>query len=83
MKNSRYITLLFVLSAISFGSSAAIEVRSAVGEKIGVISITGAETLDALTDKLSKKADEAGAKYFRITSAVGQNYLNGTAEIYR
>ncbi|MBC8954459.1 YdgH/BhsA/McbA-like domain containing protein [Xenorhabdus sp. PB62.4] len=83
MKTSRYITPLFLLSAISFGSSAASEVKSAVGEKIGVISVTGAETLDTLIDKLSKKASEAGAKHFRITSAVGKNHLNGTAEIYR
>ncbi|MBD2783879.1 DUF1471 domain-containing protein [Xenorhabdus sp. DI] len=83
MKTSKYIAVLFALTAISFGSSAATEVKSAVGEKVGIISVTDAETLDTLTDKLSQKAEEAGAKYFRIISVVGQNNLNGTAEIYR
>lgn len=83
MKSSKYLAILLALSTISFGSSAAIEVKSALEEKIGVVSVTGAETLDALADKLSKKADEAGAKYFRIISVFGQNHLNGVAEIYR
>ncbi|WP_340611709.1 multiple stress resistance protein BhsA [Xenorhabdus bharatensis] len=83
MKTSKYIIALLALSTISFGSMAAVEVKSATGEKIGIVSVTGAETLEALTDQLSKKADEAGAKYFRIIAASGQNHLNGTAEIYR
>ncbi|WP_426578053.1 multiple stress resistance protein BhsA [Xenorhabdus stockiae] len=83
MKTSKYIIALLALSTISFGSMAAVEVKSATGEKIGIVSVTGAETLEALTDQLSKKADEAGAKYFRIISASGPNHLSGTAEIYR
>ncbi|CDG19767.1 Multiple stress resistance protein BhsA [Xenorhabdus poinarii G6] len=83
MKSSKCIIALLALSAISFGSLAATEVKSPVGEKVGVISVTGAETLDTLTEQLSQKANESGAKYFRITSAFGQNNLNGTAEIYR
>ncbi|HBT54759.1 MAG TPA: hypothetical protein DEA84_14685, partial [Erwinia persicina] len=44
---------------------------------------SGASNLSALESKLSAKADQAGAKSFRITSAVGDNKLNGTAVIYQ
>ncbi|MDR0217677.1 MAG: DUF1471 domain-containing protein [Enterobacteriaceae bacterium] len=83
MKVSKYIAVLFFLNIVSFNSLAATEVKSATGEKMGVISVTGSGTLDSLTDQLSKKADKAGAKYFRIVSVFGQNHLNGVAEIYR
>ncbi|MBD2791323.1 DUF1471 domain-containing protein [Xenorhabdus sp. 42] len=83
MKAIKNIMAVLALGAVSFGSFAATEVQVAQGEKIGVVSVAGTETLDALTKELSKKADEAGAKYFRIISASGQNQLNGTAEIYK
>ncbi|BET98379.1 multiple stress resistance protein BhsA [Xenorhabdus taiwanensis] len=83
MKNIKTIIAILALNAVSFGSFAATEVQVAKGEKIGVVSVSGAETLDSLTAILSKKADEAGATYFRIVSAHGQNQLNGVAEIYK
>ncbi|CAM3716564.1 multiple stress resistance protein BhsA [Xenorhabdus thuongxuanensis] len=83
MKNVKTIISILALSAVSFGSFAATEVQVAKGEKIGVVSVSGAETLDSLTAELSKKADEAGATYFRVVSANGQNQLNGVAEIYK
>ncbi|WP_338883592.1 MULTISPECIES: multiple stress resistance protein BhsA [Xenorhabdus] len=83
MKNVKNIVAIFALSAVSFGSFAATEVQVAKGEKIGVVSVSGAATLDSLTEELSKKADEAGASYFRVVSANGQNQLTGVAEIYK
>ncbi|CDG16199.1 multiple stress resistance protein BhsA [Xenorhabdus doucetiae] len=83
MKNVKNIGAILALCAVSFGSFAATEVQVAKGEKVGVVSVSGAETLDSLTTELSKKADEVGATYFRIISANGQNQLNGVAEIYK
>ncbi|CDH21529.1 conserved hypothetical protein; putative exported protein [Xenorhabdus bovienii str. kraussei Quebec] len=83
MKSVKHIVAILALSAISFGSIAATEVQYANGEKVGVVSVTGAETLDSLTAELSKKADKAGASYFRVISANGQNKLSGVAEIYK
>ncbi|MBC8944784.1 MULTISPECIES: multiple stress resistance protein BhsA [Xenorhabdus] len=83
MRNAKFIAAVLTLCTVSFGSFAAIEVRNATGEKIGVVSVTGAETLDNLTEELSKKADKAGAAYFRIISATGHDKLHGVAEIYK
>ncbi|PHM62149.1 multiple stress resistance protein BhsA [Xenorhabdus ishibashii] len=83
MKNVKNIVAVLALSALSFGSFAATEVQDAKGEKIGFVSVSGAETLDSLTTELSKKADEYGATYFRVVFANGQNQLNGVAEIYK
>ncbi|MDC9606338.1 YdgH/BhsA/McbA-like domain containing protein [Xenorhabdus griffiniae] len=83
MKNVKNIIAILALSAVSFGTFAATEVQVAKGEKIGVVSASGAATLDSLTAELSKKADESGATYFRIVSANGQNQLTGIAEIYK
>ena len=40
-------------------------------------------TLEALEEQLAQKADEMGAKSFRITSVTGPNTLHGTAVIYK
>ncbi|AOM41505.1 multiple stress resistance protein BhsA [Xenorhabdus hominickii] len=83
MKNAKNIVAILALCTVSFGSFAATEVKAAKENKVGVVSVTGEATLDSLTDALSKKADEAGAKYFRVISATGHNNLNGVAEIYK
>ncbi|MBI6549342.1 multiple stress resistance protein BhsA [Xenorhabdus lircayensis] len=83
MKVVKNIVAILALGAISFGSLAATEVKDTKGDKIGVVSVTGAATLDSLTEELSKKADKAGAAYFRVIFANGQNKLNGVAEIYK
>ncbi|MBS9441995.1 multiple stress resistance protein BhsA [Photorhabdus heterorhabditis] len=82
MKNVKYIAAVLTLSAISFGSMAATEVQSSSSPKVGVVSVTGADTLESLSAELSKKADKAGASSFRIISASGKNQLSGVAEIY-
>ncbi|MDX7990225.1 DUF1471 domain-containing protein [Xenorhabdus sp. Reich] len=83
MKAVKNILAILALGAVSFGSMAATEVQVAKGDKIGVVSVTGAATLDNLTEELSKKADKEGAAYFRVVSAYGQNQLGGVAEIYK
>ena len=40
-------------------------------------------TLEALEEQLAQKADEMGAKSFRIPSVTGPNTLHGTAVIYK
>ncbi|TNH43916.1 multiple stress resistance protein BhsA [Photorhabdus luminescens] len=82
MKNVKYIAVALALSAISFGSMAAKEVQTSLSPKVGVVSVTGADTLETLSAELSKKADKAGASSFRIISAGGKNQLSGVAEIY-
>ncbi|PQQ31270.1 hypothetical protein C6H64_06560 [Photorhabdus luminescens] len=82
MKNVKYIAVALALSAISFGSMAATEVQTSSSQKVGVVSVTGVDTLEALSAELSKKADKAGASSFRIISAGGKNQLSGVAEIY-
>ncbi|OON39359.1 hypothetical protein BTJ39_13845 [Izhakiella australiensis] len=52
-------------------------------QSIGVVSANGVNNLDSLQAQLSAKADEAGAKSFRITSTTGNNKLHGTAEIFQ
>ncbi|WP_107388568.1 DUF1471 domain-containing protein, partial [Staphylococcus aureus] len=50
---------------------------------VGVVSVSDVDTLADVTAALSKKADEAGATSFRITSAGGENLMGGTAELYK
>lgn len=52
-------------------------------EKIGVVSVSNALTLDELSNALSRKADEQGATSFKILSTTGNNKLHGVAEIYK
>ncbi|MEP9951284.1 DUF1471 domain-containing protein [Klebsiella sp. GG_Kp154] len=74
-----------VMGFISVSSaSAAQEINHADGkEKIGVVSASNAYTLDELSDALSRKADEQGARSFKILSTTGNNRLHGVAEIYK
>ncbi|MCF8586142.1 multiple stress resistance protein BhsA, partial [Enterobacter asburiae] len=39
--------------------------------------------LGSLEDQLAQKAQEMGAKSYRITSVTGPNTLHGTAVIYK
>lgn len=50
-------------------------------EKISVVSVSNAYTLDDLSNALSRKADEQGATSFKILSTTGNNRLHGVAEI--
>jgi len=81
-------TLLITTLVMGFisvnAASAAQEINHADGkEKIGVVSVSNAYTLDELSDVLSRKADEQGATSFKILSTTGDNRLHGVAEIYK
>ncbi len=86
MKTTKLTIAALILSTLSFGAFAAQEISSASapqGEKIGVVSASGAYTLSELESELAAKADAAGASSFKITSASGYNLMHGTAEIYK
>ncbi|EKI8921734.1 TPA: multiple stress resistance protein BhsA, partial [Escherichia coli] len=46
-------------------------------------SANAGTNLGSLEEQLAQKADEMGAKSFRITSVTGPNTLHGTAVIYK
>ncbi|ELY6344235.1 DUF1471 domain-containing protein [Cronobacter muytjensii] len=85
MKNVNMLFAVAILSSLSFASAAAVQVQStpAGQQKVGTISATAGTNLSSLEAELAQKADEAGAKSFRITSANGPNALHGTAVIYK
>ncbi|ELX8380373.1 DUF1471 domain-containing protein [Providencia vermicola] len=83
MKKSTLVAATLALSAISFGSMAAEEVQHSSQPAAGYVSVTGAVSVNDLTEKLAKKAEEAGASSFRVISAGGENSMNGVAAIYK
>lgn len=85
MKTIKSLLAVAVLSSLSFASIAAVEVQStpADQQKVGVISANAGTNLSSLQSELAQKADEMGAKSFRITSVTGPNTLHGTAVIYK
>ncbi|CFQ55275.1 multiple stress resistance protein BhsA [Yersinia aleksiciae] len=86
MKNIKYIVPALALTFASFASVAATQIQHTPStglNEIGVISVSSAGTLTDLENALAKKADDAGATSFLITSATGNNKLHGTAVIYR
>lgn len=52
-------------------------------QQIGVVSASGAYSLDGLTNKLADKAEAEGATSMKIIAAGGENKLYGVAEIYK
>ncbi|MCK6872504.1 multiple stress resistance protein BhsA [Enterobacter roggenkampii] len=74
-----------VLSSLSFASFAAVQVQSTPVDqhKVGTISASAGTNLGSLEDQLAQKAQEMGAKSYRITSVTGPNTLHGTAVIYK
>ncbi|ORM71774.1 YdgH/BhsA/McbA-like domain containing protein [Pantoea rwandensis] len=52
-------------------------------QKMGVVSASGAYSLDSLTDKLSAEAKAEGATSIKIVAAGGENKMYGVAEIYK
>ncbi len=81
MKNVKTLIAAAILSSMSFASFAAVEVQSTPeGQHI---SANAGTNLGSLEEQLAQKADEMGAKSFRITSVTGPNTLHGTAVIYK
>lgn len=85
MKTIKTTLAALLLTTLTFGAYAADLVTSAPSNQqpVGTISVQGGTNLTSLESQLSAKADEAGAKSFRITSTSGQNKLHGTAVIYQ
>ncbi|HDN7148631.1 TPA: DUF1471 domain-containing protein [Salmonella enterica subsp. enterica serovar Birkenhead] len=92
MKNVKTLIAAAVLSSLSFASFAAVEVQATpegqqkfgtISANGGTISANGGTNLGSLEDQLAQKAQEMGAKSFRITSVTGPNTLHGTAVIYK
>ncbi|GEM_PF-17376 len=85
MKNVKNVIAAAVLSSLSFASFAAVQVQSTPVDqhKAGVISADAGTNLSSLEAQLAQKADEMGAKSYRITSVSGPNTLHGTAVIYK
>lgn len=88
--NVKLITAI-VLLGMSTGVYAAKEIRHSemanMAKMSGTISVDIRNgTLDEANQALSKKADEKGAKYYRVTS-IGMNGMgsdvSATAEIYK
>ena len=79
MKNVKTLIAAAILSSMSFASFAAVEGQ----QKVGTISANAGTNLGSLEEQLAQKADEMGAKSFRITSVTGPNTLHGTAVIYK
>lgn len=85
MKNVKTLIAAAVLSSLSFASFAAVEVQSlqqTSRKSVPSLPLPGL-ALGSLEDQLAQKADEMGAKSFRITSVTGPNTLHGTAVIYK
>ncbi|WP_337013307.1 multiple stress resistance protein BhsA [Pantoea sp. AS142] len=85
MKNIKITLAAVALTTLAFGVSAADLVTSEPVDQqpVGTLSVLGGTNLTSVEARLSAKADEAGAKSFRITSTSGQNKLHGTAVIYQ
>lgn len=85
MKSIKLSLAALALSTLTFGAFAADQVSNDPinQQPVGTISVQGGSNLNSLEAQLNAKADEAGAKSFRITSTSGQNKLHGTAVIYQ
>ena len=82
------LTTLFaagILSSLSFASVAAVQVSEAPQnqQEIGIVGATTLSDLGTLEEKLGEKADRLGGSSFRVTSAVGNHLLHGTAIVYQ
>ncbi|KQN55446.1 DUF1471 domain-containing protein (plasmid) [Erwinia sp. E602] len=82
----KYSVAIMALTALfSLNTAFAVElVNDAAGKtKIGVVSASGAYSLDNLTRKLAVKAEREGAGSMKIIAAGGENKMQGVAEIYK
>ncbi|MCC3704884.1 peroxide/acid stress response protein YhcN [Rouxiella badensis] len=87
MKIITAIAALGLLSAVSFGSSAAQLVNNQQAENlqpIGTISVSGIDGVPSdIRQQLSQKADSAGASSYRVIEARNEGNYHATAEIYK
>ena len=87
MKVKTTIATLSILSALSFGVFAAQPVtqeQAATMQPTGMISVSGvAGAPSDIRQALSDKADEKGAKSYRVIEAHNEGAYHATAEIYQ
>lgn len=81
------LAMMGVLSALSFGASAAQSVTSEQAQamqSIGVISVSGLDASPSeINEQLSNKADAMGATAYRVTEAYMNGNYHETASIYK
>lgn len=77
------LSALLSLFTVNRAFSAQVITSDAGKVKMGVVSASGASTLDELVAQLSTQADKQGASSFKVLSATGNNKLHGVAEIYQ
>ncbi len=84
---SKLVTLftVVILSLLSCTSFAAVQVSEAPQnqQQMGIIGATALSDLGTLEEKLGEKAGRLGGTSFRVTSAVGNHLLHGTAIVYQ
>lgn len=87
MKIMTTIAALSLLSAVSFGASAAQLVSTQQAENLqpmGTISVSGVNGVPTdIRQELSDKADSKGAKSYRVIEAHNDGAYHATAEIYQ
>jgi len=87
MKIMTTIATLSLLSAVSFGASAAQLVSNQQAENLqpmGTISVSGVNGVPTdIRQELSDKADSKGAKSYRVIEAHNDGAYHATAEIYQ
>ncbi|MCC3720200.1 multiple stress resistance protein BhsA [Rouxiella badensis] len=85
MKSIKYFAVAAALSFASFATFAAQEVSQPAdgAQKIGVVTASGATTLDSLNNDLANQAKQAGASSYRITSVTGNNLMSASAVLYK
>ncbi len=85
MKTVKMILTALIFSTVSLSCLAATETTMPHGlTRIGrVTDSSGAGTLSDLQSNLAAKADAAGARYYRIIAAGGNNSYSGAADIYK
>ncbi|MEB5974813.1 peroxide/acid stress response protein YhcN [Pantoea dispersa] len=81
------IATLSVLSALSFGAFAADSInaeQAANLQPVGTISVSGigGSPMD-IHQQLNAKAEEQGAKAYRVIEAYNDNSYHATAELYK
>ena len=79
--------IAFALFGTSFAYAGPIQIvnhtQAATLMAFGSVSVSDAYTADQVERELGKKAENAGASHFRITSIQGNNLHSGTAVLYR
>lgn len=87
MKVTTAVATLSILSALSFGAFAAQPVTQDQAkslQSVGMISVSGvAGAPSDIRQALSAKADEQGAKAFRVIEVREEGNFHATAEIYQ